>query len=52
MTKFGDTTMRVSFSKGAIKIQTFQPLTLDAQNFQNRQVRRKDKIGQNLGVPK
>ena len=44
MTKFGDTTVRVSLSKGAIKIQTFSPLTLDARNFQDRQVRRKTKM--------
>ena len=52
MTKFGDITKRVSLSKGAIKIQTFKPLTLDAQNFQDWQVPTKDKTGQNLGVPK
>ena len=47
MTKFGDTTLRVSLCDGAIKFQTFWPLTLDAQNFQDKQVRKKiqfDKI--------
>ena len=44
MTKFGDTTMKVSLSKEAIKIQTFLPITLDARNFQDRHVRRKDQI--------
>ena len=41
MTKFGDTTMKVTLSNNAAKIQTFKPLTLEAWNFQDRQVKKK-----------
>ena len=36
--------MRVFLSKKGHQIQTFEPLTLDESNFQDRQVRRKVKI--------
>ena len=37
---------------GATKTQTFSPLTLDAWNFQDRQVWKKDKFWQNSRLPK
>ena len=52
MTKLGDATMRVLLSNVAIKIKTFSPFKLDARNVQDRQVRRKDRIGQNSELPK
>ena len=36
--------------KGAVKFQIFQPLTPDAWNFQGRQISKKDKMWQNLGI--
>ena len=41
-----------STPNGASKIQTFLPLMLDTWNFQGRQIWKKVKTGQNLGVSK
>ena len=37
---------------GLSEIQTFYPFKVDTWNFQDKQKQRKDKIWQNLGVPK
>ena len=52
MTEFGDAEIGSFPSNGPAKIQTFEPFTLNTWNFQNRQIWRKDKIWQNLGVAK
>ena len=41
MTKYGAAKTTGSASNEATKIQTFEPLTLDTQNFQNRQIKKK-----------